>query len=57
LPRLRAPSTHIWVKSVGAGKASRDLSTIPFTISGKGIKLSHKHHSIKGHKQQNWHIS
>ncbi|RWV95516.1 hypothetical protein GW17_00041852, partial [Ensete ventricosum] len=57
LPRLGAPSTHVWVKSVGAGRASRALSTIPFTIYGKGPELSHKHQSTKGHEQQNWHIS
>ncbi|RRT58103.1 hypothetical protein B296_00008920 [Ensete ventricosum] len=38
-------------------RASRALSVIPFTISGKGLELSHKHHSTKGHEQQNLHIS
>ncbi|RRT39392.1 hypothetical protein B296_00025608, partial [Ensete ventricosum] len=36
LPRLGAPSTHVWVKSEGAGKASRAQSIAPFTISSKG---------------------
>ncbi|RRT58450.1 hypothetical protein B296_00018140, partial [Ensete ventricosum] len=36
LLRLGAPSTHIWVKSYGAGKASQALSITPFTISSKG---------------------
>ncbi|RWV89607.1 hypothetical protein GW17_00048238, partial [Ensete ventricosum] len=36
LPRLGAPSTHVWVKSEGAGRASRAQSITPFTISGKG---------------------
>ncbi|RWW46262.1 hypothetical protein BHE74_00047812, partial [Ensete ventricosum] len=49
--------THVWVKSVGAGRASRALTTIPFTISYKGPELSHKHQSTKGYEQQNWHIS
>ncbi|RWV99747.1 hypothetical protein GW17_00037334, partial [Ensete ventricosum] len=31
-----APSTHVWVKSIGADRASRALNTIPFTISDKG---------------------
>ncbi|RZS07920.1 hypothetical protein BHM03_00038838 [Ensete ventricosum] len=40
-----------------ANRASQALSTVPFTISSKGPKLSHKHQSTKGHEQQNWHIS
>ncbi|RRT44719.1 hypothetical protein B296_00014577 [Ensete ventricosum] len=40
----------------GASRASRALSTIPFTISVKGPKLFHKHQSTKGYEQQNWHI-
>ncbi|RWW17671.1 hypothetical protein GW17_00018391, partial [Ensete ventricosum] len=38
LPRLRAPSIHVWVKPVGADRASWALSTIPFTISSKGLE-------------------
>ncbi|RWW14334.1 hypothetical protein GW17_00021897, partial [Ensete ventricosum] len=56
LPRLGAPSTHVWVKSVGANRALWALSIIPFTISGIGLELSHKYQSTKGHEQQNWHI-
>ncbi|RZS04125.1 hypothetical protein BHM03_00034408 [Ensete ventricosum] len=41
----------------GADRASWALTTIPFIISGKGPNLSHKHHSTKGHEQQNWDIS
>ncbi|RRT74437.1 hypothetical protein B296_00010178, partial [Ensete ventricosum] len=36
LPRLGAPSTHVWVKSEGAGRASWAQSITPFTISSKG---------------------
>ncbi|RRT42069.1 hypothetical protein B296_00043370, partial [Ensete ventricosum] len=36
LPRLGAPSTHIWVKSKGADRASRAQSITLFTIFGKG---------------------
>ncbi|RRT32404.1 hypothetical protein B296_00028019 [Ensete ventricosum] len=35
---MGAPSTHVWVKSMGADRASRALSIIPFTIFGKGPK-------------------
>ncbi|RZS11601.1 hypothetical protein BHM03_00042952, partial [Ensete ventricosum] len=35
-PHLGAPSTHVWVKSEGAGRASRALSITPFIISTKG---------------------
>ncbi|RWW05877.1 hypothetical protein GW17_00030827 [Ensete ventricosum] len=41
----------------GGRRASWTLSTIPFSISSKGIELSHKHQSTKGYEQQNWHIS
>ncbi|RWW23441.1 hypothetical protein GW17_00012302, partial [Ensete ventricosum] len=35
LPRLRALSTHVWVKSLGIGRASRALNITSFTIFGK----------------------
>ncbi|RRT67896.1 hypothetical protein B296_00024041, partial [Ensete ventricosum] len=38
LPRLGAPSTHVWVKLEGADRASQALSIIPFTIFDKGPK-------------------
>ncbi|RZS08575.1 hypothetical protein BHM03_00039557, partial [Ensete ventricosum] len=42
LPRLGAQSTHILVKSEGAGIASRTIRITPFTISSKG-----SHYPIK----------
>ncbi|RWW63702.1 hypothetical protein BHE74_00029093, partial [Ensete ventricosum] len=36
LPRLGAPSTHVWVKSEGVGRTSQAQNITPFTISGKG---------------------
>ncbi|RZS13911.1 hypothetical protein BHM03_00045551, partial [Ensete ventricosum] len=37
-PNLGAPSTHIWVKSSGADRASQALSITPFTIFSKGSR-------------------
>ncbi|RZS06843.1 hypothetical protein BHM03_00037570 [Ensete ventricosum] len=35
-PRLRAPSTHVYVKSYETNRASQALSITLFTIYGKG---------------------
>ncbi|RZR93330.1 hypothetical protein BHM03_00021810, partial [Ensete ventricosum] len=48
LLRLGAPSTHVWVKSEGAGRASRAQNSNSLNHFWQRFILSHKHRSTKG---------
>ncbi|RZR95365.1 hypothetical protein BHM03_00024210, partial [Ensete ventricosum] len=48
LLRLGAPSTHVWVKSEGAGRAPRAQNSNSLYHFWQRYILSHKHRSTKG---------